>query len=348
MPKSLFQRGPHGRVAFLAMSAILAACSTPPPIVAIPAKKAEPLEQPVPAAALRTLAERLPGMHVVSNSSGPLREPESSDVAVVLGRNDAPGEFAVALLEPGSHDDFRLTAVSQPIVPGCDKCTVSADLARRGLYVHVIRAAGVDFENYSYQFAWADDVNALRLVGVTAYIPSRADDPTSHSFSASVDLLTGKRTDTVEESQNDDTLHRERQSAVPLRPLIAFDSFAFTADALDVETRKLPQVEFDPAGTLPAVAVDALRERFPQMTVQSRASGSLRGDGSRDIVAVLAPADRSARSGAAADAVVAVLLGQPDGGVKLAEVSARWRTTAPRATCRCRSRGACSPCRPPR
>jgi hypothetical protein len=58
------------------------------------------------------------------------------------------------------------------------------------------------------------------------------------------------------------------------------------------------------------------------MTVQSQSSGSLRGDGLRDIVAVLAPADRSARSGAAADAVVAVLLGQPDGSVKLADVSA--------------------------
>jgi hypothetical protein len=89
-----------------------------------------------------------------------------------------------------------------------------------------------------------------------------------------------------------------------------------------VETGKLPPAVFDPAGTLPAPAVALLRERFPRMTLQSQASGSLRGDGSRDIAAVLVPADRSARSGAADDAVVAVLLGQPDGSVKLADVSA--------------------------
>jgi hypothetical protein len=56
------------------------------------------------------------------------------------------------------------------------------------------------------------------------------------------------------------------------------------------------------------------------MTVQSQSSGALRGEG-RDIAAVLVPADRAPRPGAAADAVVAVLLAQPDGGVRLAEVS---------------------------
>ena len=55
---------------------------------------------------------------------------------------------------------------------------------------------------------------------------------------------------------------------------------------------------------------------------------------------MLVPADRAARAGAAADAVVAVLLAQPDGSVKLADVSAAMRTTAPPATCRCRSRAA--------
>jgi hypothetical protein len=310
------------RLVLVASSAILAACTTPPAPPPVAVKKAAPLEQPVPAAALRALAARFPGARVVSNSSGPLRDPDESDIAVVIGRDGSPGAFAVALLEPDPHDEWQVAAVSQDIVPGCGPCSVSADLARHGLYVHVIRADGKDFENFSYQFAYADGADALRLVGVTAYVPARADDPSSHSFSASVDLLTGKRTDIVEEAQNDDTLHRERATTVPLRPLISFDSFAFTPQALDVETRRLPPVVFDPSGTLPAVAVDALRERFPGMTVQSQASGSLRGDGSRDIVAVLAPADRTARSGAAADAVVAVLLGQPDGSVRLAEVSA--------------------------
>jgi hypothetical protein len=310
------------RLALAAASAILAACTTPPAVPVVAMKKAAPLERPVPAAALRALAARFPQAQVVSSSSGPLRAPGADDVAVVLALGGAPAAFAVALLEPGPRDDWQVAAVSQDIVPGCVRCSVSADLARHGLYVHVIRAQGKDFENFSYQFASADGDEALRLVGVTAYVPARPDDPASHSFSASVDLLTGKRTDIVEEAQNDDTLHRERASSVPLRPLIAFDTFAFTPEALDVETRRLPPVVFDPAGTLPAVAADVLRERFPSMTVQSQASGSLRGDGGRDIVAVLAPADRAARSGAAADAVVAVLLGQPDGSLRLADVSA--------------------------
>jgi hypothetical protein len=206
-------------------------------------------------------------------------------------------------------------------VPGCAKCSVGADLAPHGLYVRVIRAEGAGFENFTYQFSGAEGGDPLRLVGVTAYIPARADDPASHSFSASVDLLTGQRTDIVEESGSDGaTTHRERQGSVPLRAPIAFDDFAFTADALEAETRRSAPAPFDPAGTLPAAAVDALRERFPRMTVQSQSSGALRGDG-RDIVAVLVPADRAARAGAAADAVVAVLLAQPDGSLRLADVS---------------------------
>ena len=306
------------RVGLLAAVTFVAACSTPPPIV----EKPLPPERQIPAGAAKALTEWFPDLHVVANSSGPLQKPDINDIAVVLARGDASGDFVIALLEPNGHDDYRVVTASKPIHPGCPQCSVGVDLARHGLYVHVIRAAGdEDYENFTYQFAWRDGEDALTMIGVTAYIPSRADDPIPHSFSASVDMLTGKRTDIIDESQNDEPVHRERQTSVPVRPPITFDAFAFTADALDVETRKLPPVAFDPAGTLPAAAVDALRERFPQMTVQSQASGSLRGDGSRDIVAVLAPADRNARSGAAADALVAVLLGQADGSVRLADVS---------------------------
>ena len=306
------------RVGLLAAVTFVAACSTPPPIV----EKPLPPERQIPAGAAKALTEWFPDLHVVANSSGPLQKPDINDIAVVLARGDASGDFVIALLEPNGHDDYRVVTASKPIHPGCPQCSVGVDLARHGLYVHVIRAAGdEDYENFTYQFAWRDGEDALTMIGVTAYIPSRADDPIPHSFSASVDMLTGKRTDIIDESQNDEPVHRERQTSVPVRPPITFDAFAFTADALDVETRQLPPVAFDPAGTLPAAAVDALRERFPQMTVQSQASGSLRGDGSRDIVAVLAPADRNARSGAAADALVAVLLGQADGSVRLAEVS---------------------------
>jgi hypothetical protein len=310
-------------VGAIALATLAAGCTTPPPVVA-----ATPLppERQIPVGAAKALTERFPDLHVVSNSSGPLLKPEINDIAVVLARGEPDSEYVVALLEPAEHDaqhdDYRLVSASMPIAPGCVQCSVGVDLGRHGLYVHVIRALGDDFENFTYQFAYRAGGDVLAMTGVTAYVPAKTDDPIPHSFSANVDLLTGQRTDIVDESQADDSVHRERQTTLPVHAPISFDTFTFTADALDAETRKLPPGVFDPAGTLPPSAVDALRERFPRMTVQSQSSGSLRGDGSHDIVAVLAPADRSARSGAAADAVVAVLLGQPDGSVRLTDVSA--------------------------
>jgi len=319
MPEFRPSRWPVRALFPLALTAILAACTTPPP--APVAQAAKPVHV-LPAGAAQALAQRFPGRHVVSDSHGPLLAAGVDDVAVVLD-GSTPGEFTVVVLAPPAAADggWRVIGASRPIVPGCAQCSVSADLAPQALYVRVIRTDGADFENFTYQFAGTDGSDPLRLVGVTAYIPSRAGDPASHSFSASVDLLTGQRTDIVEESGSDGaTTHRERQGSVPLRAPIAFDDFTFTADALDAETRRSAPAPFDPAGTLPAAAVDALRERFPRMTVQSQSSGALRGEG-RDIVAVLVPADRAARAGAAADAVVAVLLAQPDGSLRLADVS---------------------------
>ncbi|MEP6505507.1 MAG: hypothetical protein ABJD97_19385 [Betaproteobacteria bacterium] len=305
------------RVGLLATAAFVAACSTPPPI----AQKPLPPERQIPVGALKALTEWFPDLRVVANSSGPLQPGDVNDIAVVLTRGEGSGDYVLAVLEPAGHDEYRVATASQPINPGCQQCSVGVDVARHGLFVHVIRAVGPDFENFTYQFAYADVTRALRMVGVTAYIPSQPDDPIPHSFSASVDMTTGQRTDVVEDAPNDELVHRERQTSVPVRAPITFDAFSFAADALDVETRRLPPVPFDPAAMLPPVAAEALRERFPQMTVQSQASGSLRGDGSRDIVAVLAPADRPARTGAASDALVAVLLAQPDGSMKLADVS---------------------------
>jgi len=309
---------PTVRAAFtLALTAIVAACTTPPPK---PVAVAKPPEHRLPDAVVRVLAERFPNQTIVSDSSSAPPTPGVDDIAVVLKKGDISGESTVALVAPDGHGGWRVADASQPIVPGCGKCSVSADLAPHGLYVRVIRADGADFENFTYQFAPGAGTEPWRLVNVTAYVPARPGDPTSHGFSASVDLLTGQRTDIVDETGTDATLHREHQSAVPLRPAIAFGDFSFAPDALDAETRRLPPVVLDPAGTLPPAAVDALRERFPTMTVKSQASGTLRGEG-RDIAAVLVPADRAARTGAAADAVVAVLLAQPDGSVRLAEVS---------------------------
>jgi hypothetical protein len=327
MPDFRPPRWPARALPTLALTAILAACQTPPQHVAQPAPK--PKHQ-IPPGATQALAQRFPGRRVVSDSHGPLLDAGVDDVAVVLD-GDTPGDFTVAVLAPPAAPggDWQVVGRSRTISPGCAQCSVSADLAPHGLYVRVIRAEGADFENFTYQFAGAGDGEPLRLVGVTAYVPPRPGEPASHSFSASVDLLTGQRTDIVEESGDDGaTTHRERQGSVPLRAPIAFDDFAFTADALDAETRRSPPAPIDPAGTLPVAAVDALRERFPRMTVQSQSSGTLRGEG-RDIVAVLVPADRGARAGAGADAVVAVLLAQPDGSLRVTDVSAAMAHACP-------------------
>jgi hypothetical protein len=326
MPDSRPSRRPARALSSLALTAILAACTAPPPARVVQAPKPA---HPMPPGAAQALAQRFPERRIVSDSRGPLLDAGVDDVAVVLD-GATPGAFTVAVLAPPAAGGgaWRVVGASRPILPGCSQCSVSADLAPHALYVRVIRAMGADFENFTYQFAGAGDGEPLRLVGVTAYVPSRPGDPASHSFSASVDLLTGQRTDSVEESRSDGaTTHRERQGSVPLRAPIAFDDFAFTADALDAETRQSAPAPFDPAGTLPAVAVDTLRERFPRMTVQSQASGPLRGEG-RDIVAVLVPADRAAHAGAA-DAVVAVLLAQPDGSLRLGEVSAAMAHACP-------------------
>lgn len=319
MPTPFLLRPPARALHALALTAILAACATPPP--AEVATKPSP-ESRLPPGARQALAQRFPGMRVVSDSSGLLPLPGVDEIAVVLGKADGGREFTIALVAPEGPGGWRVADVSRPIVPGCAQCSVSADLAPHGLYVHVIRSEGADFENFTYQFAPGVGGEPWRLVNVTAYVPARPEDPASHGFSASVDLLSGQRTDITDDTTTGTPVHRERQSTVALRPPIAFGEFTFAADALDAETRALPPVAFDPAGTLPPAAVDALRERFPRMTVQSQASGALRADGGRDIAAVLVPAGRAAaRPGAAADAVVAVLLAQPDGGVRLADVS---------------------------
>jgi hypothetical protein len=306
------------RLSLLATAVFVVACSTPPPI----AHKPLPPERQIPVGALKALTEWFPDLKVVANSSGPLRTDAVNDIAVVLTRGGSSDDYVLAVLEPAGQDEYRVASASQTINPGCQQCSVGVDVALHGLYVHVIRAAGPDFENFTYQFAYADGAQALQMVGVNAYIPSAVDDdPIPHSFSASVDMTTGKRTDIVEDALNDEPAHRERQTSVPVRPPITFDAFSFAADALEAETTRLPPVAFDPAAVLPPAAAETLRERFPLMTVQSQASGSLRANGSRDIAAVLAPADRPARTGAASDALVAVLLAQPDGSMKLGDVS---------------------------
>jgi len=180
MPDLRPSRWPARAFSTLALTAILAACTTPPPppLAQIPKPKHQ-----MPAGAAQALAQRFPERRIVSDSHGPLLDAGLDDVAVVL-EGATPGAFTVVVLAPPAAGGgaWRVVGTSRPIVPGCAQCSVSADLAPHGLYVRVIRAVGPDFENFTYQFAGAGEGEPLRLVGVTAYVPSRPGDPASHSF----------------------------------------------------------------------------------------------------------------------------------------------------------------------
>ena len=175
------------------------------------------------------------------------------------------------------------------------------DIARHLLSVHVMRPSDPEFERVTYQFGYRDSDDALRLVGVTAAQPA-GDDPIAHSYAISTNLLNGSKVDTLDPTQSDPARRRELRSTVSLRPVIAFDTFAFTPQALGPELRRLPVSAFEPTESLPAAAAALLRTRFPGATVQARSAGALRSDGGRDVAVVLAP---PAGAGPDADATLA-------------------------------------------
>jgi len=301
-----------------AFAALLAACASRPPASPPPAPEPRRVEQPadtgLPASAARALSQRFPFMRAVAHSAGHLQVDDADDLAVVLATPGQASEPVVAVLVTGAGGDWRIATASKPIAPGCDTCTITIDIARKLLSVHVMRPSDPEFERITYQFGYRDTDDALRLVGVTAAQPA-GDDPIAHGYAISTNLVNGSKLDTLDPT-SDPSRRRELKSTVPLRPAIAFDSFAFTPQALGAELRRQPLSAFEPAETLPASAAALLRKSFPGATVLARSAGPLRPDGPRDLAVVLDPA-----GGGDADTTLALLLAQPDGSHRLGATS---------------------------
>lgn len=303
----------------LLFAGLVAGCGSPQPAPrwsAPQVRRVEPPSDPgLPAAARRALEQRFPTLHAIGHASGHLQVDDADDLAVVLAPIGQTRDAIVAVLVTGTGGDERVVTVSRPVAPGCDACTVTVDIAHRLLSVHAMRPDFADFERITWQFGYRDSDDALRLVGVTAAQPA-GNDPIAHSYAISTDLLSGVKVDTLDAMLTEPGRRRELRSTVPLRPAIAFDGFGFDAQALEPELRRRPVAAFEAKEPLPAAAVALLRARFPGMTVQARSTGALRKDGARDLAVVLAPA-----AGSGADTFLALLLAQPNSGLRLAATS---------------------------
>ena len=316
----------HGRaraaspfLATVLLAALLCGCGTPrptPPASSPAIRHVEtPTDASLPASAARALGQRFPYMHPIGHGAGHLQVDDADDLAVVLAPIGQAHDAVVALLVTGANGDYRVVAVSKVVTPGCETCTTTADIAHHLLSVHVMNPADPEFERVTYQFGYRDTDDALRLVGVTAAQPA-GDDPIAHSYAISTNLVTGVKVDTLDPTQGDPARRRQLRSSVPLRPAIAFEAFAFTPRALGPELRRQPPSAFEPAESLPASAAALVHARFAGMVVQAHGSGALRTDGARDVAVVLAPGP-----GTEGETVLALLLGQADGSLRLGTTS---------------------------
>lgn len=303
----------------LLATAIVTACgSLHPAPPAPPARHVDlPTDNGLPAAAARALGQRFPSMHAIGHTAGHLQVDDADDLAVVLAPLGQSHDVIVALLVTGAGGEYRVASVSKGVAPGCEPCTITVDIARHVLSVHVMRPSDPEFERVTYQFGYRDSDDALRLIGVTAAQPA-GDDPIAHSYAISANLLNGAKVDTLDATTSDPSRRRERKTSVSLRPAIAFDAFTFTPQALEPELRRLPVSAFEPQEALPGAAATLLRTHFPGATVQARSAGTLRAEGGRDLAVVLAP---PAGANADADTTLALLLAQPDGSFRLGATS---------------------------
>jgi hypothetical protein len=300
-------------------AALVAACGSmhPAPPPPPPVRHAElPTDNGLPASAARALGQRFASLHAIGHSAGHLQVDDADDLAVVLAPLGQSHDAVVALLVTGAGGDYRVATVSNTVAPGCEPCTTTVDIARHLLSVHVMRPSDPEFERITYQFGYRDADDALRLIGVTAAQPA-GDDPIAHSYAISTNLLNGAKLDTLDATTTDPARRRELKSRVSLRPAIAFDAFTFTPQALAAELRRPPVSAFEPQESLPPAAATLLRARFPGATVQARSAGALRADDVRDVAVVLAPPG----AGPDADTMLALLLAQPDGSLRLAATS---------------------------
>ena len=307
-------------VAATLLATLLSGCGlfrpAPPPTPVPAARHVElPTDTGLPASAARALSQRFPYMHAIGHSAGHLQVDDADDLAVVLAPIGQSHDAVVALLVTGAGGDYRVATSSKVVAPGCEPCTTTVDIAHHLLSVHVMRPSDPDFERVTYQFGYRDTDDALRLVGVTAAQPA-GDDPISHSYAITANLVNGSKVDTLDATQSDPTRRREIKSSVSLRPAVTFDAFAFTPQALGPELRRQPASAFAQTESLPAPAVALLRARFPGTTVLAHSAGALRTDSARDIAVVLAPA-----AGADGDSTLALLLAQADGSLRLGAAS---------------------------
>ena len=301
------------------LAASLLGCGTPRPAPPpAPVHRTElPTDTGLPASAARALGQRFGAAHPVTHASGHLQVDDADDLAVVLAPLGQSHDVVIALLVTGAGGEYRVALVSKVVAPGCETCSVTVDIARHVLSVHVMRPSDPDFERVTYQFGYRDSDDSLRLVGVTAAQPA-GDDPIAHSYAISTSLLNGAKVDTLDPTLTDPARRRELKTRVSLRPAIAFETFAFTAQSLGPELKRLPVSAFEPSEALPPAALTLLRTRFPGATVQASSSGTLRTEGGRDIVAVLAPPAGAAPD---ADTILALLVAQPDGSLRLGAAS---------------------------
>jgi hypothetical protein len=302
------------------LAVTLAGCGTPHPAPPppVPVHRADlPTDTGLPASAARALGQRFGAMHPVGHASGHLQVDDADDLAVVLAPAGQAHDVVVAVLVTGPGGDYRVALASKAVAPGCETCTTTVDIARHVLSVHVMRPSDPDFERVTYQFGYRDAGDVLRLIGVTAAQPA-GDDPIAHGYAISTDLLGGAKVDTLDPTLADPARRRELRTRVPLRPVVAFEAFAFTPQALGPELRRLPVAAFEPPETLPPATLALLRTHFPGASAQASSSGALRADGGRDVAVVLA---LPAVAGADADTLLALLVAQPDGSLKLGAAS---------------------------
>ena len=123
------------------LAASLLGCGTPRPAPPpAPVHRAElPTDTGLPASAARALGQRFGAMHPVTHASGHLQVDDADDLAVVLAPLGQSHDVVIALLVTGAGGEYRVALVSKVVAPGCETCSVTVDIARHVLSVHVMR-----------------------------------------------------------------------------------------------------------------------------------------------------------------------------------------------------------------
>ena len=212
-----------------------------PELRRLPVSAFEPSES-LPAAALRLLRTRFPGVVVQARSAGALRADGGRDLAVVLVAPPGAGAEAdttLALLLAQPDGSLKLGAISGSLTRACRGCDVQVQIAHRALVVQTtaIDAAGTHIVGYQFMATPRDKPGTLRLVGVRTVLADRSGGD-SHRYVNTANLVTGDKLDVVEDVTHGHRNRVEHASKVALRPTIVLAGFAFDPARLDAETRR--------------------------------------------------------------------------------------------------------------